>query len=397
MKLQFIIIVVHNFIMTVKKNRKFLQANILILMEWYDHHIREGIGRYALEHNWHLTIDERASIPRGWQGDGVLTVFNKRAEIAEYIKNLTIPVVDMGLYHPEIKLSRVCGHSCMIGNIAADHFAERGYRHTAWFSRVNTPIARMRYEGFKERCIKLGLPAPLEWVWEQQSHGNIDSWKDLSVWLESNLKNAPEPLAVFAYNDYDASNILYVCRNSDIEVPERVAILGVDNNDLICLNQPVPLSSIIHDLTRVGYEAAAMLDKLIQGARPPVRPQLIPPKGISLRRSTDYTAIDIPAVRKAVTYIKQNLERSIGIKEIADHAGVSRSTLDRLFLENFNRTVYSELHRARLNAVKSLLATTKLTMREIAECTGLCHAQYLCNLFKKTEGITPRAYRRQYQ
>ena len=367
----------------------FSQANILILMEWYDHHIREGIGHYALENNWHLTIDEQASIPRGWEGDGVLTVFHRRSDIAEYVRQLKIPVVDMGLYHPEIKLPRVTGDSRRIGAVAGEHFAERGYKHAAWFSRADTPIAAMRYEGFRKSCLKYGLNEPLQWVWDRHAPGRQDSWKSLRSWLEEQLIHSPKPLAVLAYNDYDASNILYVCHNADISVPEQVAILGVDDNELICLNQPVPLSSIMHDLNRVGYEAAKLLGKLIAGGRPPAHPILIPPRGIQQRRSTEYTAIDIPAVRLAISYIKNNIHRSIGISEIAEHAGVSRSTLDRLFIDNLNRTVYSEVRRTRLTAVKSLLATTKLTVQEIARRTGFCHAQYPNNLFKRQEKNTP--------
>jgi len=372
-------------------------ANILILMEWYDHHIRQGIGLYALEHNWHLTIDERAAIPQGWQGDGVLTVFNKRNDIAEYVQQLEIPVVDMGLYHPGIQLPRVTGDNRSIGASAAEHFAERGYKHIAWFSRISNPIEQMRYEGFRERALGLGLNEPLRWVWAEDPAHPVDSWKGLSSWLEKNLLTAPMPLAVFAFNDYDASNILHVCRNANINVPEEVAILGIDNNELICLNQPVPISSIMHDLNRVGYESAELLERLIHGLPLPREPLLIPPKGIQLRQSTDYTAIDIPAVRKAMTYIKENISRSIGITEIAEHAGVSRSTLDRFFLENFNRTVHTEVHRTRLNVVKCLLTTTRLTIQKIAEQTGFCHAQYLNNLFKRNEGITPREFRKRYK
>jgi len=382
--------------MLLKQNR-LVQANILILMEWYDHHIREGIGRFALEHNWHLTIDERASIPKGWQGEGVLTVFNKRSDIAEYVRKLPIPVVDMGLYHPEIALPRVTGDSLRIGELAGEHFAERGYQHTAWFSRVSSPIEQMRYEGFKRSCIRNGLNPPLRWVWERHAPGKLDSWRELSLWLEKKLTDAPEPLAMFTYNDYDASNVLYVCRNAGINVPEQIAILGVDDNELICLNQPVPLSSIIHDLSRVGYEAAALLQQVMQGAAPPAEPLLIPPRGIQLRQSTDYTAIDIPAMRQAITFIKNNLSKSFGINEVAAYAGVSRSTLDRLFLENFNRTVYTEVHRTRLSAVKTLLTTTTLTVHEIALQTGFCHAQYLNNLFKRIEGLTPREFRKNYK
>lgn len=373
------------------------QANILILMEWYDHHIRKGIGRYALEHNWHLTIDERAEVPRGWQGDGILTVFNKRKDIIDYVQHQDVPVVDMGLYHPKIKLPRVTGDCMRIGALAAEHFAERGFQHTAWFASVSTPIEKLRYEGFKEGCRKLGLHEPLQWVWEAHSNRNTNNWETQRAWLEQQLQGAPEPLAVLAFNDYDASIVLYVCQNANIDVPEKIAILGVDDNQLICLNQPVPLSSIIHDLNRVGYEASQLLDRLIHGATPPTEPILIPPKGIELRRSTDYTAINILPMRRAISFIKANIRQSFGIDEVATYAEVSRSTLDRLFRENLNRTVYAEVHRTRLSTAKSLLTTTSLPLHEIAMQTGFCHAQHLNNLFKHTEGITPKVFRKRYK
>jgi LacI family transcriptional regulator len=379
------------------KTKQRVQANILILMEWYDHPIRKGIGRFALERNWHLTIDERASIPKGWQGDGVLTVFNKRKDIIDYLRHLHLPIVDMGFYHPEIPLPRVTGDSLNIGRLAAEHFAERGYQHVAWFSRVTSPNERMRYEGFRSGCRKHGLQPPLEWVWEKQSPSKVNSWRELNLWLQKKLMKAPAPLAVFTYNDYDASNILYVCLNAGIPVPEQVAILGVDDNELICLNQPVPLSSIMHDLQRVGYEGASLLAQLMEGLPPPTEPVLIPPQGVHLRQSTDYTAIDVPVIRKAIAFIKSNIHRSFGIYDVASYAGVSRTTLDRLFRDHFNRTVYGEVHRARIERVKNLLMRTELTIREIAEQTGFCHAQHLNNLFKKNEGLTPKNFRHRYK
>lgn len=379
-----------------RRPRKSIQRNILILMEWYDHRIRQGIGQYASRHNWHLTVDERARIPRGWTGDGVLTVFHRRKDIARYIRQLRIPVVDMGLYRPDIPLPRVTGDHTQIGALAAEHFAERGFRHAAWFSTACSPIHTLRQQGFVRGCATQGLDAPQFWIWEEVADGSPDDWKRMRRWLERCLRNAPKPLAVLAHNDYDASNVEDACRVAGVAVPEDVAILGVDDNELICLNQPVPISSIAHDLVRVGHEGAALLDRLIDGAPPPDAPLLIPPAGIVLRQSTDLTAIRIPAVRDAMRFIKENLTRSFGIDEVAAAAGVSRSTLDRLFCEHLNRSVHAEVHRSRLAAAKHLLLHTGLSVADIARQTGFCHAQYLNNIFRRSESIPPRAYRMRY-
>jgi len=379
-----------------QRSKAFSQRNILILMEWYDHRIRQGIGHYAREHNWHLTVDERALIPRGWEGDGVMTVFYQRRDIVAYVRRLTIPAVDMGLYRPDIPIPRVVGDHARIGVMAAEHFVERGFRHTAWFSTAASPIQALRLKGFQAACAAQGLFAPLQWVWEKTSTDSPDDWKRMRGWLEKSLTRAPKPLAVLAYNDYDASKVQDVCRVAGLAVPEEVAILGVDDNELICLNQPIPLSSIAHDLMRVGFEGAALLDRLIDGAPPPPAPILIPPTDVVLRQSTDLTAINIPVVRTAMRFLKENLGRSFGIAEVAAAAGVSRSTLDRLFFQNLNRSVHEEVQRARLAAVKRLLIHTDLVIADIARQTGFCHAQHLNNAFRTAESLTPRTYRKRY-
>jgi LacI family transcriptional regulator len=372
------------------------QRNILILMEWYDHRIRQGIGLYAREHGWHLTVDERSAVPRDWQGDGVLTVFHTRRDIVAFLRKLPVPAVDLGLYRPDIPIPRVVGDHERIGLMAAEHFADRGFRHAAWFSSAFTPIQRLRLSGFSMGCARHGLPAPQEWVWQRARAASPNDWRRMRLWLEKRLKQAPKPLAVFAHNDYDASKVEDVCRACGLAVPEEVSILGVDDNELICCNQPVPLSSIAHDLARVGYEGAALLDRLIDGARPPAEPTRIPPTAVVLRQSTDLTAVRVPAVRAALSFMRENIGQSLGIAEVASAAGVSRSTLDRLFVLHLNRTVHEELQRIRMAAVKRLLLHSDLPLIDIARQTGFCHAQYLGNLFRRDEGMTPRSYRKRY-
>jgi len=325
-----------------------------------------------------------------------MTVFYRRHDLVSYVRRLTIPVVDMGLYRPDIRLPRVVGDHRRIGILAAEHFSERGFRNIAWFSTAYSPIHEQRLGGLQDACALQAMNRPLVWVWEEACSESPDSWKRMRLWLERHLRAAPKPLAVFAHNDYDASKVEDVCRSAGLAVPEEVAILGVDDNELICLNQPVPLSSIAHDLARVGYEGAALLDRLIDGAPAPARPFLIQPSGVVLRRSTDLTAISVPALQLAVRFLKDNVSRSFGIEEVAAAAGVSRSTLDRLFLQHLNRSVHAEVQRIRIAAVKRLLLHSDLVVSEIASKTGFCHAQYLNNVFRRAESMTPRAYRKRY-
>lgn len=372
------------------------QRNILILMEWYNHHLRMGIGQYARHHDWHLTVDERARVPVNWQGDGVLTVFHQRQDIATYLSHLKIPVVSLSQHRSDIDLPRVTGDHQQVGILAAEHFAERGFQHVAWFSTTCSPPQVLRFTGLCHGCRTQGLRQPYRWIWEEVAGNNPEDWQGMRNWLATLLHQTPKPLAILAYNDYDASKILDICRMLKTTVPEEIAILGVDDNELICLNQPVPLSSIRHDLVKVGYQGAQLLDALIDGVKPPSGAILIPPSGITLRQSTDQTAIPVPTVREAIRFIKDNLYRSFGVDEVAGATGVSRSTLDRLFQQHLARSVHSEILRARLAMAKHLLTRTDLPLSEIAQQSGFCHAQYFNNVFRKTVGHTPHAYRKQH-
>jgi len=365
-------------------------------MEWYDHRIRQGIGRYAREHNWHLTVDERSLIPCGWKGDGVLTLFHRRDDILDYLRRLKMPVVDMGFYHPEIPLPRVIGDHRQIGILAAEHFAERGFMHTACFSTEVSPTHELRYQGFESTCEKLNMRIPLRWFWEESCPNSPDDWKQMRDWLTQKIRSAPKPLAIFALNDYDASKIEDVCREAHVIVPDEAVILGVDNNELICLNQPIAISSIAHDLTRVGYESSALLDRLMDGATVPKAPILISPIGVVLRQTTDTSATNHDQIRNALCYIKANLSRSFSSSDVAESVGLSRSSLDRLFLQELNRSVHHEVTRVRLLEVKRLLTQTDISITSIAKQTGFCHAQYLNRLFRKFTTQTPLAYRKQH-
>lgn len=374
--------------------------NVLIETGLHDARQKLGICRFAKEQNWHLTFDERISLPHGWQGDGVLTILHDRKDLIDYVRHLRIPVVDMGFYHPEIRVARVIGDHQAIGRVAAEHFAHAFFRHAAWFSSSWTHVHALRFDGFQESWLKhasSGSRAPLlRWVWcEQTSKRKFDDWTLFTRWIGKLLREAPKPLAVFAFDDYDAMRIHDACISNDLAIPEEVAILGVDNNEMVCDHQVVPLASVKHDLEEIGYRAAELLGKLMRGrAMPPTKPVLIPPQGIALRRSAETVAVENPMVRHALIYIKENIHRSFGAEQLALHLKVPRSSLDLAFTNTVGHSIGTEILRQRLAQVKLLLLNTPLKIQEIAEQTGFCNASYLNNLFRRAHKQTPLRYRR---
>ena len=155
----------------------------------------------------------------------------------------------------------------------------------------------------------------------------------------------------------------------------------------------MPLSSIDQNLERGGYEAAALLDRLMSGQRPPKKPILVPPLGVVVRRSTEVIAVSDPTVRKAMEFISKRLAQPIGSPQIADALGVRRPILDALFREHLCHSVGEEIRRQRFARAKLLLETTNMSVAAIAAETGYCSPSHLANTFRDATGVSPRAWR----
>lgn len=367
--------------------------NVLVLMEWYDHPLRVGIGRYAAEHEWHLTVNDGCMLPKGWSGDGILTMFGTREDIIAYIRSQKIPRVDIGDYCPEVKLPRVCGDHQMIGRVGADHLIERGYRHAAYFSTEYQRPHELRGLGFCERFLEVTRHVAMPLVWAGAPGREIDDRRALNRWLRKKLGSLPKPLGVFCYCDYDAAKVESVCLEAGYDIPGDVAILGVDNDKLVCENIRIPLSSVRHDRVRIGYEGADLLQKLMLGESPPASARLVPPCGVELRASTDAFAAEDELVRGVIKFFRDNLGGSIGVAEAARQAGMSAQKLEEHFNRRMGETVYNVLTKLRFFEVKRLLTLTDMPVKEIARQAGFCHGQHLNNAFRRLEGVTPGEYR----
>ena len=371
------------------------RRNVLILVTPAYQPRLAGIARYARQHGWQLTILDRiARQPRGWKGDGVLVTLRDNPDMVAFVKSLRrqkIPVVDLTFNHPEMHIPRVSGDHFEMGRLARQHFEERNFRHFAWFSTNWLNIHHLRYEGFA-----LSTSHPFRWVFaEEAPAGRLDDFAWFDRWLGEKLRAAPKPLALLAYDDTDAARALDACLAAGLSVPEDVAIIGIGGDRLICENQPVPISSIEHDQGRTGYEGAALLGRLMEGERKPTKPILIPPRGITVRASTDFIAAASPIVRRALEYIHAHLNRSFGLAQIAAETGASRTSVVRLFESELGRSVGAEILRQRIDCAKRLLKDGSLTISEIASRTGFCNPAYFTNTFRRMTGVTPKVWRKQ--
>jgi LacI family transcriptional regulator len=211
----------------------------------------------------------------------------------------------------------------------------------------------------------------------------------LRRWLQALAK----PVGIFAGHDVWALQVVEACRFAGLRVPEDIAVVGVDNDDLLCELARPSLSSVIVPAERVGYEAAALLDRLLAGQQPPRQPVFIPPPGVVSRQSSDVLAIEDPVVAQAVRFLRDSAHLPLRVADVLRAVPVSRRALERRFQAVFERGLAAEIRRLRIDKARQLLAESDLPMNRIAERSGFSSQYQLSRAFRREVGTTPTAYR----
>ena len=381
---------------------------VALLIEWsriYGRDVLRGIGKYVQTHGrWEVYHTERNlsdAAPlwlRKWKGDGIIArIENPR--LATQIKRMKVPFVDLYDREEMGHIPAVLTDNRAIARLAAEHLIERELQHFAYCGLPGIFSSDERCRFFVDYLSALGhqvhvyepprryrtkLIAASE-DFELQREGAIVRW----------LRSLPKPVGLMACNDLRAHQILMVCDENRLAVPEEVAVIGVDNDEVICgLTRP-PLSSIEQNPEEVGYQAAVLLDRLMQGETPPMEPMIIPPRGIVARQSTDVVAVADADLGAALHHIRKHACDGLSVEELAVSTAMSRRTLERRFLHCLGRSPKDEINRVQLGHAKRLLAMTNYPLVKIAHLTGFRYVESMCVLFKKTTGQTPGQYRRQ--
>jgi LacI family transcriptional regulator len=196
-----------------------------------------------------------------------------------------------------------------------------------------------------------------------------------------------------ACNDQRGQHVLDACQRLNVAVPEQVAVIGCDDDAVLCNLCHPPLSSVIPNPERIGYEAAALLDRMMSGSAAPTTPQRIEPVGVHTRQSTDVLAIDDPAVASALRFIRERAFQGVSMKDVLKHSDMSRSLLERKFRQYLGHSPQAEIRSNQLKRVKQLLAESDLPLGEIAALAGYAHPEYMSVVFKRETGQTPGQFR----
>ena len=351
---------------------------------------RRGWTLYLTEHGRH-EIDE--SFAGNWKFDGVIARI-ETDRMARIIKTMGVPTVDVSAARLIEGIPWVETDDEAITRLAIDHLKDCGLHNFAFFGDpfYNWSIWRQHAferivghpESVKSRIFN--LPARKEprvrW-WTQRDA--------IRAWLES----LPKPIGIFACYDACGQQLLEICHYYDIMVPEDVAVVGVDNDNLLCELATPTMSSVVPNSFGTGAYAAEILDYMMSGKTLAGRKYSMEPLGVRKRVSTDVLTVGDPHVAKAVAYIRQNAHQNIRVEDVLGIVPLSRRVLEARFRKALNRTPHQEILRVRTNAVRELLLETDMSLFEISEALGIEHPEYLSVFFKKETGLTPSQYRDQ--
>jgi LacI family transcriptional regulator len=376
---------------------------VLLLIETsraYGRGLVEGICEYADKHvRWALYFEERGlfdplpSWLKQWHGHGVIARSPKKTCLKRIIE-LKLPTVELyagpHLGHPCVYVDQAA-----VARMAAEHFIERGIRAFAFFANETHHWIDQRREAFVNYLGHLGHQCHVYSVMPASKRNGSDrllrETKRIAAWMSK----LPKPCGVFCASDIFALRISGICRDLGIVVPDQAAILGVDNDPVLCKVAHPPLSSIDVQSQRIGYEAAKMLDRLMNGEAVEY-PIFIDPSGVVIRESTDVLAIGDPEVAGAVRFIRNRASQGIQVGEVSAATAISRRMLERRFRDCLGRSVKQEILSAQIDHAKILLRQTELSIGSVAKKSGFAFAQNFSVLFHRIVGLTPLNYRRQY-
>lgn len=362
-----------------------------------------GIAAYIRENRpWSVYFGERSvfdPIPywlRDWKGNGIISRTTS-PEIRQVIETSGVPAVDLneqlgGMGVPSIAIDHRAA-----GRAAAVHLLEKGFTNFGYVGHAGQFWSVRRAEEFARTVAAAGH--------DFQAYGGTvsdleslqrGSWEMEMDRIAAWVSELRKPVGIMACDDFRALQLLAACRLAGVAVPEQAAVIGVGADDVSCALADPPLSSVVLNAWRMGYEAARVLDGLMRGQKPSARKVLIPPLDIAARQSTDVTAIADATVAAAMHFIREHACDGINVEDVVRRAGISRTALQDHFRNALGRPIHDVIVDTRIARVRELLAQTTLSLLDIAERTGFKYPEYMSSVLKQRTGWTPAGYRQEY-
>jgi len=368
--------------------------------ETYRIGVYHGIIDYARKNTkWKLLYNVRSfslvhmyesyeDLPR--VGADAIVFSTRHPEKIAAIRATGLPAVAISSDLEDRSIPTVTTDDFAVGRIAARHYLERGFAHYAFVGSTQVPWEVRRRRGFEEVPEARGFSRHF---FADEKIGDRETDRRTARELEAWLRGLPRPVAIMGADDGRALHVLEACNDLGIAVPNEVAIVGVDNNVMVCDSLLPSLSSVAQNTERVGWEAAGLLDRILRGEERGAPQIVVPPHGVVTRMSSDILAVDDLALGRAMTFIRDHLGDSFSIEQVARAAEVSRSSLEKRFRARLGTTITGMVRDQRLRRAQMLMVETPMALKQIAEATGFRRATYFSNVFRDHVGESPGQWR----
>lgn len=364
--------------------------------------IMRGVAGYAHEHGpWHVYTapegtEDSLFFSETYPWDGLIVRITS-SRFARRILERTVPAVSIGSVkiHSR-KLPRVKVNDETLTAVAAKHLLAGGLRAFAYVSYFHSRNDEDRGPAFARHVGKAGCPC--DFYSDECKLRLGASWqsrqRDLARWL----RRLSKPVGIMTWNADIACQVVEACHSAGIVVPRDVAILSGDEDEAKLELSAPPLSAIEIPAERIGYEAAALLDRLMQGEPPPEQPVTVEPEGaVIVRGSSRAAGEDDWELQQALRYIREHAAEPIGVDDIAASVQVSRRSLERRFRDVLGHAPHHELRQTRLELAKKVLLETSWPLARVAHASGFSSAAYLVHVFRELVRCTPAEFRHQFR
>ncbi len=381
-------------------------AKILLLTDFssgYSRNLLKGIVRYSKEvGNWsfqrmplyyRMLYGENGVVEwaKKWQADAIIAQLTDVN--IELLNDLNIPIIVQNYRDRNKAVSNLTGDYFNTGVMAAKFFLNRGYRNFAFYGFKGAIWSRERADGYSHEIEKQGYKLAIL----ENDNKDREEWSYNHTVLGNWLQSLPKPVALFACDDHFALQISETCNVYNINVPDDIAILGVDNDDLLCNISDPPLSSIVLDVENGGYNAGKLLHQLITKEITEPFNIVVNPLIIERRKSTEKYAVSDKNIRTILNYIEKNYANHLSVEELVKQVPLSRRVLEKKFKEETGESLYQYIQNYRIDQFTRLLITTDYSLFEAALQSGFENYKNVSRIFRKYKSLSPAEYRKRYK
>lgn len=359
-----------------------------------------GINRYAMINPcWHLRLacGQSYKILPSLRKSGIDGAFVsiQSEKVNSKLLEMKLPCIGIQCLKLPIGIPYLTSDSYRVAQVAAEYFIELGFRHFAYYSLSNTMWSQDRMRGFCDKLKEAGYSASV------YAKNLIKDWQVGATWMKGIeepvnwLKSLPKPVGVMACEDGVGYDLIAAAKEAGIRIPEDVAIVGVDNDEIVCDSIKPPLSSIEVNLEQAGFEAARLLNAIITGQQKmSLRPILARVNRVVTRQSSDVLAIDDAQIAAAVYFIRNNFRSKIQVSDVVNATTLSRRGLEKKFKAVLKRSIRDEITRARVEHIADLLLKSDMSIDQIAAASSFYSTSYMIRVFKQYRGVSPRIFRK---